>query len=318
MTFAIFRGTAAAVALSLTALGAQAQDWEPSGPVKMLIAFQAGGGADTLGRLLAEELSARHGWQIIPENADGKGGAVMATQLKDEPADGTSIGITVTEATTYGVQATRNPGYALEDFTYLSTITGTQMGLIAKTSRGWTTLADVIEAAKGGERITVGAMSQRLADATYVLGKNNGVDFTVVMTGGGKGSLNAVVADDVDIGWSAGAQTANVRSGDITNLASAETEPLKMQPEAPQVQDFNLPYDFGVKFIVVAPAGIPEEASATWQAHIAEILSDPESKLTGFTEKVFSGPEIVQGDALKALMQESYDAAADLLDASAG
>ena len=92
------------------------------------------------------------------------------------------------------------------------------------------------------------------------LGKNNGVDFTTVMTGGGKASLNAVVADDVDIGWSAGAQTAAVKAGEITNLASAEIEPLLMQPDAPQVQDFNLPYDFGVKFIVVAPAGIPEEA----------------------------------------------------------
>lgn len=318
MRLADFAGAAAAaiLAFSVAAPAAQAEDWAPNGPIKMLIAFQAGGGADTLGRLLAEELKERHGWEIIPENAVGKGGAAMAVALKGEPADGQSIGVTVSEATTYGVQATRNPGFALDDFTYLSTITGTQMGIIAKSARGWETLADVIEAARGGARITVGAMSQRLADATYVLGKNNGVEFTIVQTGGGKGSLNAVIADDVDIAWSAGAQTASVRAGDVTNLASAETTPLKMQPDAPRVQDFNLPYDFGVKFIVIAPAGIPDAASETWQRNIAQILNDPESKLAEFTNRVFSGPELIQGDDLAAHMQASFDAAGDLLEAS--
>ncbi|WP_421907541.1 tripartite tricarboxylate transporter substrate-binding protein [Mameliella sp.] len=317
MKFAMFKSAAAALAMITAATGAQAQDWEPQGPVKMMIAFAAGGGADTLGRLLAEEISSRYGWEIIPENVTGKGGVTMAVALKNEPADGTSVGITVSEATTYAPQTMRTPPYALEDFTFLSTLAGTQMGIIAKPSRGWKTLADVIAAAKAGERITVGAMSQQLADATYVLGKNNGVDFTTVMTGGGKASLNAVVADDVDIGWSAGAQTAAVKAGEITNLASAEIEPLLMQPDAPQVQDFNLPYDFGVKFIVVAPAGIPEEARETWQHHIAEILNDPESKLAQFTNRAFAGPVVVQGAELETLMRESYDAATRLLDASA-
>ncbi|MCJ7874691.1 tripartite tricarboxylate transporter substrate-binding protein [Phaeobacter sp. J2-8] len=317
MKFATFKSAAAALTMMTAATGAQAQNWEPQGPVKMMIAFAAGGGADTLGRLLAEEIGTRYGWEIIPENAAGKGGLTMAVALKGEPADGHSIGVTVSEATTYAIQTMPNPPYQLDDFTYLSTLAGTQMGIIAKPSRGWETLADVIEAAKAGEQITVGAMSQRLADATYVLGKNNGVEFTTVMTGGGKASLNAVVADDVDIAWSAGAQTAAVKAGEITNLASAEVEPLLMQPDAPQVQDFNLPYDFGVKFIVVAPAGIPEEARETWQHHIAEILNDPESKLAQFTNRAFAGPVVVQGAELEALMQESYDAATGLLDASA-
>lgn len=317
MKFTKLKAATAALAIITAASGANAQDWKPQGPVKMMIAFAAGGGADTLGRLLAEEISSRYGWEVIPENAQGKGGMTMAVALKGEPADGSSVGVTVTEATAYAIQTMPNPPYQLNDFTYISTLAGTQMGIIAKPSRGWKTLADVIAAAKSGEKITVGAMSQRLADATYVLGKNNGIEFTTVMTGGGKASLNAVIADDVDIGWSAGAQTAAVKAGEITNLASAETEPLLMQPDAPQVQDFNLPYDFGVKFILVAPAGIPEEASATWQHHVAEILNDPESKLAKFTTKAFAGPVVIQGADLEALMQESYDASSALLDASA-
>lgn len=316
MKIARLRTLVIGAAIALSTAAGHAADWAPNGPIKMMVAFRAGGGADTLGRLLAEELGTRYGWEVIPENVVGKGGVTMAVALKDEPADGQSVGVTVTEATAYAPQTMRSPPYELGDFTYISTLAGTQMGLIAKTSRGWKTLADVIEAAKAGEKITVGAMSQRLADATYVLGKNNGIEFTTVMTGGGKGSLNAVVADDVDIAWSAGAQTASVLAGDVINLASAEAEPLLMQPDAPQIQDFNLPYDFGVKFIVAAPVGIPAEARETWQRNIAEILNDPDSKLAQFAERAFAGAVVIQGAELEQLMQDSYDGAAGLLDAS--
>lgn len=317
MKLAIFKGAAAAVALTISALGAQAQDWEPSGPVKMMIAFRAGGGADTMGRLLAEELSARRGWEIIPENVTGKGGATMAVALKNEPADGLAIGVTVSEATTYNVQATRNPGYELGDFDYLSTISGSQMGIIAKADRGWKNLGDVIAAAQAGEDISFGAMSQKLADAAYVIGKNNGVEFTTVMVQGGKGGLNGVVADDLDVAWAAGVQTPGVKAGDLVNLVSAEEGPLNVSPDAPLLDAYGVPFTFGVKFIVTAPAGLPDDVKATYQAAIADILNDPESKLSQFVTKAFSGPELIQGDALTAFMQDGYDAAGALLDASA-
>lgn len=318
MNFAVLKGAAAALALTISALGAQAQaqEWEPTGPIKMMIAFRAGGGADTMGRLLAEELSARRGWEIIPENVTGKGGATMAVALKGEPADGLAIGVTVSEATTYNVQATRNPGYALDDFDYISTISGSQMGIIAKADRGWTNLGDVIAAAQAGEKISFGAMSQKLADAAYVIGKNNGVEFTTVMVKGGKGGLNGVVADDLDVAWAAGVQTAGVKAGDLVNLVSAENGPLNVSPDAPLMAAYSVPFTFGVKFIVVAPSGLPDDVKATYEAAVAEVLNDPESKLSQFVTKAFSGPELIQGDALTAYMQEGYEAAGALLDAS--
>lgn len=315
-----FAGFAARLTGILTCLAAApvaAQDWTPPGPIRMMIAFSAGGGADTLGRLLAEELHDRHGWEVIPESRVGKGGVIMAVALKDEPADGLSVGVTASEATTYAPQTMRDPVYTLEDFTFLSTLTGTQMALVARSDRGWTTLADVIADARAGETITVGVMSQKLADATYVLGQRNGVTFRTVMTGGGRASMNAVIAEDVDIGWSGGAQNAAVRAGELRTLASAEDGPLDVSPDAPLLSDFDMPYAFGVKFLVMAPDGLPEEVRATWQHHIAEILADPDSKLTAFTRKVFSGPDVIQGPALDAYMSASFEANAALLAESA-
>lgn len=317
MNFAILKGAVAALALVTMTGTVQAEDWKPSGPIKMMVAFQAGGGVDTMARLLAEELSARQGWEIIPENLPGKGGATMAAELNGEPADGLSIGVTVDEAMTYGVQAIRNPGYTLEDFDYISTITGTQMAVIAKSSRGWTDLGDVIEAAKAGETITFGAMSPMLADAIYIIGKNNGVEFTTVMVKGGKGGLNGVVADDLDVAWAAGVQTPGVKAGDIVNLVSAEADKLSISPDAPMMSEYNVPFIFGSKFIVTAPAGLPDEVKTAYMNAIADILNDPESKVSSFANKAFSGPIVVQGEDLRGAVDALYESYGALLDATA-
>lgn len=319
MATAFLKKLATGAAMAVLPLTAQAEDlgWAPDGPVDMIIAFQAGGGADSLARLMAEEISDRHGWNIIPRNVPGRGGGIAAQEVANAPNDGTAIGFTVSESLTYTPQATRDPGYALEDFAYLASITGTQMGMVAKPDRGFATIEDMIEAARGGETVTIGAMSPKLADAAYVLGKNNGVEFTIVMTEGGRGGINAVMASDVDAAWVAGAQAKSVASGDLINLASAEASPLRMSPDAPMLSEFNFPYDLGVRFLTIAPDGIPEEAQAAWIAAIAEVLADPESPLRQLTERVFSGPDSLQGAKLEAAIQQSYKDARDILDASA-
>ena len=317
MNLKSLKAAAAGLALICSASVAQAADWAPSGPIKFLISFQAGGGVDTSSRLLAEELSARHGWEIIPENMAGRGGALMAAALKDEPADGLAIGMVPTESLTYAVQAVRNPGYALEDFTFIATVTGTQLALMAKADRGWKDIGDVIEAAKAGEAISAGAMSPKLADGIYVLGKANGVEFNTVMVKGGKGGLNGIIADDLDIAWGAGVQTKAVLAGDLVNLVNAESKPLRISPDIPHMADYGVPFDFGSKFMVMAPAGIPDEARQTLANAIVEIVNDPESKVNQFVTKAFSGPETLSGAELDAHIQDQFDQASALLEASA-
>jgi len=288
-------------------------EWQPSGPIKLMIAFRAGGGVDTSARLLAEELTARHGWEIIPENVAGRGGAAMAAKLKDEPADGLTIGMTTTDSLAYGILAAKNPGFALEDFENLTTITGSQTGLISKTDRGWSTLSDVIEAAKGGQTIAAGAMSAKLADALYYIGLKNGVDFKIVMVQGGKGGLNGVVADDLDIAWAAGPQTKGVQAGDLINLVSAEAEPLAVSPDAPMLTEYGIDLTFGTKFGVFSPAGIPSEAEEAITAAIVDIVNDPSSKLNEFISKAFAGPQAIAGADFDAFMETAQANALELL-----
>lgn len=79
----ILKAAATAVALTSFATGALAEDWTPPGPIKLMIAFAAGGCADTQERLIAEDLEAKLGWKFIPEQITGKGGMNLAMAIKD-------------------------------------------------------------------------------------------------------------------------------------------------------------------------------------------------------------------------------------------
>ena len=295
---------------------AAAADWTPPGPIKMMIAFKAGGGADTQARMIAEELEARHGWKIIPEQVTGKGGAVLARALKDEPADGTAIGILVTESLAYNMLAAKNAGYTQADFSPLTTTAGFQMGVVALTSMGWKTFDEMIAAAKGGQEIRFGAMSPRLADLAYLLGKAHGVGFNIVMVKGGKGVMNGLNAGDLDAGWGAGIQARAVLAGDMVNLASGLSSKLVVSPDAPTMAELGVDFNADGYFMFAAPDGIPDAAREALSSAIAAVVMDEGTKAGGFIRKAFGGPVTIQGAELTALLAADEAASAALMQAA--
>src|ERR1051326_1749386 len=74
--------------LALLAGVAHGQDPYPSKPVKLILPFPPGGPTDILGRLIAENLSARLGQPVITENRGGAGGNVGAEAGAHSAPDG--------------------------------------------------------------------------------------------------------------------------------------------------------------------------------------------------------------------------------------
>ena len=284
--------SAAALTLPLAAHA----EWQPKGPITMMIGFAAGGAVDSQARLMAEELEARKGWKVIPEAVVGKGGVVLAARLAKAPADGTAVGLIVSEAVGYNMLAEKSPGYSEKDFTFLTTTVGTEMGIVARSSKGWKTLADVTAAMKKGQAVSFGAASQKLADGAYLLGKTQGVKYNIVSLKGGKAVLDAITAGDIDIGWVAGIQGKGIASGDLVNLASGEATRLKMSPNAPTVKELGLDIDFGIYFMFIAPKGLPADARDALSHAMKEIINDPKSKTNGFITKTF-GPAVTLSGA---------------------
>lgn len=310
----ILKAAVAAVGFAALATSAAA-DWAPSGPIKLMIAFAAGGGADTQARLIAEELEAKMGWQFIPEQVAGKGGLNLAMAMKDQPNDGTVIGMVATETLGYNMRAA-DAGLSPADFTAITTTAGFQMGLVALSSKGWKSAGDMIAAAKAGQDIRFGAMTPKLADLAYLLGKAQGVTFNIINVKGGKEVMNGVMAGDMDVGFMAGIQAKGVAAGDLVNLASALSAPLVQTPDAPTLADLGVEFNSDGYFAFIGPAGMPAEARDALAAAIGDVISSEGSKSNALLKKAFGGPTIFAGDTLQAMVQAEYDAAGKLLTAA--
>ena len=310
----IIKAAVAAVGLAALATSATA-DWAPKGPIKLMIAFAAGGGADTQARLIAEEIEAKLGWQFIPEQVTGKGGMNLAMAIKDQPNDGSVIGMVVTETLGYNMKAA-NAGVSPSDYTAITTTAGFQMGLVSQTATGWSSFEDMIAAAKGGQDIRFGVMSPKLADLAYLLGKANGVEFNIISVKGGKAVMNGVMAGDMDVGFMAGIQAKGVASGDLVNLASALSKPLEQTPDAPTMADLGVEFNADGYFAFIGPADMPTEARDALAAAIADTISSEGTKSNALLNKAFGGPTIIAGDAFQALAASDFDAAGKLMTAA--
>jgi tripartite-type tricarboxylate transporter receptor subunit TctC len=83
---------AAAFCLVMTAQSALSQDW-PQRQIRMIVSFGAGGGADIIGRILAEHMQDRFGKPVIVENKPGAGGVIGNEAVAKAQPDGYTIGI---------------------------------------------------------------------------------------------------------------------------------------------------------------------------------------------------------------------------------
>lgn len=311
----MLKTTLAALGMAVMASGTLAMDWTPPGPIKLMIAFAAGGGADTQARMIAEELESAKGWKIIPEQVTGKGGLNAVKALQDAPKDGTAIAMIVTETLGYNLAASNagDPSIA----TPITSTAGSQMAIVSLASKGYKTLADVIAAAKGGKDIRFGVMSPSLADLAYVIGKENGVTFNIISVRGGKAVMNGLNAGDMDVGFGAGIQAKAVAAGDMVELASAKSGPLVGTPEAPNLSEFGVNFPNDTMFMIAGPANMDPAARDAIAAAIAEVVTAEGSKAGGFINKAFGGVDLRSGAELDAFVAAAYENAGGLLAASA-
>ena len=210
----------------------------------------------------------------------------------------------VTEVFGYNMLASKKAGYKVSDFTYISTTTSSQMGIVANTSKGWKTFADVIAAAKKGAVLKFGGMSAKHADINFLIEQKYGIKFNTVVLRGGRKVMNAITAGDVDLGYGAGIQTKAVKAGKMVNLASGLGERLRISPDAPTLMELGIPYDIGAKFIFVAPAGIPDDARKALADAIGGIINDPSTKASQFVSRAYGGPDVMTGKVLDTYIND--------------
>ena len=85
-----------AASLTPAVLGAPrlfAQSW-PSGPIRIVVGFPPGGGADALARVVAQKLGVVWNQPVVIENKAGASGTLAAEYVAQQPSDGSTLLLT--------------------------------------------------------------------------------------------------------------------------------------------------------------------------------------------------------------------------------
>src|SRR5688572_16649989 len=124
-----FRCLLAAIALSGIGITAEAQPY-PNRPVRMIVPFASGGGSDTVGRVIAQALSASLGQGFVVENRTGAGGAIGADAVAKSAPDGYTLLLGSTSEIVHLVNvSTKVPYDPVKDFAPVSLVGSVPMAL---------------------------------------------------------------------------------------------------------------------------------------------------------------------------------------------
>jgi len=269
---------AAAAALGQPA-GAQTQAY-PSKPVRTVVAFAAGGFADTVARLIGQKLSERLGQPVIVENRGGAGGNIAARQVVGSAPDGYTL-LVHTAAISINPSLYRNPGFDLLNDLVPVSNTGSTPGLFAvHSSNGANSLRDLISAHKG-KRLTfstagVGTSSHLAGE--YLFKVLAGLDAVHVPFQGGAPAITAVVSNQVDvISGSMPPVAPFVRKGSLKALGVSSLQRVNGLPDVPTVSEAGFK-DFEERSWVgyFAPAKTPADVVQRLNAGIGQVLALPD------------------------------------------
>src|SRR5580698_6005640 len=132
-----------AVLLTLPQNQAAAQDY-PAKPITLIVPYPAGGGVDTMGRIVGQKLTEALGQQVVIENRGGAGGMIGTRDAAKSAPDGYTIVMLLT-----GISLSPNAGYDVEkDFAPIGTVASTPEIIESHPSFPATSLAGVIGLAK--------------------------------------------------------------------------------------------------------------------------------------------------------------------------
>jgi tripartite-type tricarboxylate transporter receptor subunit TctC len=111
------------IAACSMAVHAQTDTTYPSRPLRLIVPFAAGGTTDTVGRLVARELTKSLGQSVVVENRAGAGGRIGAEAALKLPADGYTLAFTTISTLAVLPLAQKTPSYdPLKDFALVTQI----------------------------------------------------------------------------------------------------------------------------------------------------------------------------------------------------
>ena len=128
---------------------ANSQSNYPDKPIRLIVAFPAGGSTDIIGRVVAQKLSERLGQSIVVENRGGAGGTIGTDIASKAAPDGYTLTLGTTSTMAVAPSAYSKLGYdPIKNFAPISLVAVTPYLLVVNPGLRANTLAELVALAK--------------------------------------------------------------------------------------------------------------------------------------------------------------------------
>src|SRR5215471_12264629 len=247
----------AALAVLLPSEAARAQEAYPSRVVRIVVPYPAGGGTDTLARLLADQLGRKWGQSAIVENVGGAAGNIGAAEVARAAPDGytlllTSPGPIATNSFLY-----KDMGYDPARWVPLALLATGPYVLVLRKSFEGSTVKELIARAKANPgKVTsatpgIGSVGHL---STVQLEMLAGIKTVQIPYRGLGQAINDIIAGHVDFMFDTPTTSLPLhRDGKVKIVAVGSSERVRDSPEIP----------------TIAEAGLPGYRAVTWYAMVA-------------------------------------------------
>ncbi len=284
MKISIFpKAFAMAVSAMLLTGVVHAQQW-PSKPIKMVVPFAPGGGADITARVYADALQKILGQSIVVENKAGAGGAIGANSVASSPPDGYTF-----LYTTPGQQMTlpflvKKLGYDPDALMPVSQVSLAPSVLVVNSKLGIKNLDQFISYAKshpgklsfvsagiGSSSHLNGELLKSLAkiDVEHIPYKGTGEALRDLVGGMGDFSIDTV-----------GIYTAYIKDGRLTPLGVTTPFAVDILPNVLSLNKTIPGFDASPVNYITAPRGTPDDIVRKMSGALNQAAKEPQVKST--------------------------------------
>jgi len=250
-------------AAALAASPSWAEDY-PTRPVRVMVGFPAGSGADMTARVVGQRMGQLLGQQLVVENKPGAGSSLAADIAARSPKDGYTL-LLATIANVINAAVTPNLSFDfIKDFTPIVRLTTTPNILVVHPSVGVKSVKELIALAKA-KPDELSFASSGVATGTHLAAElfkvMAGVQMVHVPYAGSPQAVTDLLAGRIQLFFSpASSVLQHVRDGKLVALASTEAERTAVAPDLPTMIEAGLPgFEAGLWFGLVAPAGTPKD-----------------------------------------------------------
>ena len=291
-----------AAALAVIASAASAQTAYPSKPVRVIVAFAAGGFADRTARLLGQKLGERLGQPFVMDNRGGAGGNIATRNVAESPPDGYTL-LVHTAAVSINVSLYKDAGFDLEKDLVPVAMTGSAPGLFTvSASNPANSLRELIAAAKASGKplayATAGVGTSSHLAAEYLFATLAGVPSNHIPFKGGAPATTAVLGGQVELlSASMGGALPFIKQGKMKALAISSLTRVDELPNVPTVSESGFPgFEERSWVAFFAPVKTPAAVVSRLNEEINRILAIAEVRAT----------LISQGTEVTPLSQQAF------------